>query len=29
MRILVTGHEGFIGKQLATYLHAKGHEVEG
>jgi len=29
MRILVTGHEGFIGKNLASYLNYKGHEVEG
>ena len=29
MRILVTGSNGFIGKNLATYLVHKGHEVEG
>ena len=29
MKILVTGHEGFIGKNLASYLKYKGHEVEG
>lgn len=29
MRILVTGHEGFIGKNLASYLQYKGHDVEG
>jgi ADP-L-glycero-D-manno-heptose 6-epimerase len=29
MRILVTGHEGFIGKNVASYLQQKGHEVEG
>jgi ADP-L-glycero-D-manno-heptose 6-epimerase len=29
MRILVTGHEGFIGKNVASYLQSKGHEVEG
>lgn len=29
MRILVTGHEGFIGKNLALHLMNAGHEVEG
>ena len=29
MKILVTGHEGFIGKNLASYLKYKGHDVEG
>lgn len=29
MKILVTGHEGFIGKNLASYLKYKGHKVEG
>ena len=29
MRILVTGHEGFIGKNVASYLQQQGHEVEG
>ena len=29
MRILVTGHEGFIGKNIAQYLQSQGHEVEG
>jgi len=29
MKILVTGHEGFIGKNIASYLQYKGHEVEG
>lgn len=29
MRILVTGHEGFIGKNVASYLQSQGHEVEG
>lgn len=29
MKILVTGHEGFVGKNLALYLQHKGHEVEG
>ena len=29
MRILVTGHNGFIGKNIATYLQSQGHEVEG
>ena len=29
MKILVTGHDGFIGKNIAYYLQAQGHEVEG
>ena len=29
MRILVTGNEGFIGKNVASYLQQQGHEVEG
>lgn len=29
MRILVTGHKGFIGSNLALYLQSQGHEVEG
>jgi ADP-L-glycero-D-manno-heptose 6-epimerase len=29
MKILVTGHEGFIGKNIAYYLQSQGHEVEG
>jgi len=29
MRILVTGHQGFIGKNLCSYLQHKGHQVEG
>lgn len=29
MKILVTGHEGFIGKNLAQYLVSQGHDVEG
>jgi len=29
MKILVTGHKGFIGKNIASYLQYKGHEVEG
>ena len=29
MKILVTGHEGFIGKNLATYLRNQGHDVRG
>jgi len=29
MRILVTGHEGFVGKNIAHYLQSQGHEVEG
>lgn len=29
MRILVTGHKGFIGSNIALYFLNKGHEVEG
>lgn len=29
MKILVTGHKGFIGSHIAHYLISKGHEVEG
>jgi len=29
MRILITGHKGFIGSHLANYFVHKGHEVEG
>ena len=29
MKILVTGHEGFIGSNLALHLQSQGHEVEG
>jgi ADP-L-glycero-D-manno-heptose 6-epimerase len=29
MRILITGHQGFIGKNLGSYLSHKGHQVEG
>jgi len=29
MKILVTGHKGFIGSHLANYFTHKGHEVEG
>ena len=29
MKILVTGNEGFIGKNVAGYLQQQGHEVEG
>jgi ADP-L-glycero-D-manno-heptose 6-epimerase len=29
MRILVTGHKGFIGSNIALYLMSKGHDVEG
>jgi len=29
MRILVTGHKGFIGSNVARYLLDQGHEVEG
>ena len=27
MRILVTGYDGFIGKNVAQYLQTQGHEV--
>ena len=29
MKILATGHKGFIGSHMAQYLQHKGHEVEG
>jgi len=29
MKILITGHNGFIGKNIAHYLQRQGHEVEG
>jgi ADP-L-glycero-D-manno-heptose 6-epimerase len=29
MKILVTGHKGFIGSQLANYFQHQGHDVEG
>ena len=29
MKILVTGHKGFIGKNIAQYLQSQGHEVDG
>lgn len=29
MKILVTGHKGFIGSNIALYLMSMGHEVEG
>ena len=29
MKILVTGHKGFIGSYIANYLATKDHEVEG
>lgn len=29
MKVLVTGHQGFIGKNLCSYLQHMGHEVEG
>ena len=29
MKILVTGHKGFIGSNIALYLQSQGHEVEG
>jgi len=29
MKILITGHEGFVGRNVAGYLASKGHEVTG
>ena len=29
MRVLVTGHQGFIGRNLCSYLQYQGHQVEG
>ena len=29
MKVLVTGHHGFIGQNMVRYLTARGHEVEG
>jgi len=29
MKVLVTGHKGFIGSYIANYLTTKEHEVEG
>lgn len=29
MKILVTGHKGFIGQNVAGYLASKGHEITG
>jgi len=29
MRILVTGHKGFIGQNISKYLIQQGHEIEG
>lgn len=29
MKILVTGHKGFIGSNISQYFLSKGHEVEG
>ena len=29
MKILITGHEGFIGQNMAYYLQNKGHEITG
>lgn len=29
MKILVTGHEGFIGRNMVTWLNAEGWEVDG
>jgi len=29
MKILVTGHQGFIGRNMMSWLNQQGHEVEG
>jgi ADP-L-glycero-D-manno-heptose 6-epimerase len=29
MKILVTGHEGFIGRNMTSWLHQQGHDVDG
>lgn len=29
MKILVTGHQGFVGQNIIGYLQSRGHEVEG
>lgn len=29
MKILVTGHEGFIGRNMMSWLHQQGYEVDG
>ena len=29
MKILVTGHKGFVGSNIALYLQSQGHDVEG
>jgi ADP-L-glycero-D-manno-heptose 6-epimerase len=29
MKILVTGNEGFIGRNMTSWLHQQGHEVKG
>ena len=29
MKILITGHEGFVGKNMMGYLASRGHDVEG
>jgi nucleoside-diphosphate-sugar epimerase len=29
MKILVTGHKGFIGRNMTSWLHQQGHEVDG
>ena len=29
MKILVTGHEGFVGKNMMGYLRSRGHDVSG
>jgi len=29
MKVLVTGHKGFVGSYIANYLQSKDHEVEG
>jgi ADP-L-glycero-D-manno-heptose 6-epimerase len=29
MRVLITGHEGFIGRNMMSWLHQQGHDVTG
>ena len=29
MKILVTGHEGFIGRNIMSWLHQQGHDADG
>ena len=29
MRVLMTGHDGYIGAVLAPFLRAEGHDVVG